>query len=89
MNSEISKPKKRKEPLTYYELLELEKEQNEGNAVKVKIKRNFPIAPDGFIPNTVVKKFFDLFDENEQQPPKTIWKLKWVLKYLKFLQYTK
>lgn len=65
--------------ITYYELLELEKQKNEQNtAVKIKIKRNFPIAPDGFIPNSVVKKFFRLFDPNQKQPEKKIWKLKWV-----------
>ncbi|CAF0708647.1 unnamed protein product [Brachionus calyciflorus] len=61
--------------ITYYELLELEKEKNESPSVKVTIKRNFPIAPDGYIPNSVVRKFFEIFDENV--PEKKVWKLKW------------
>lgn len=63
--------------ITYYELLELEKQKNETEAVKVTIKRNFPIAPDGFIPNSVVRKFFKLLEPGPK-PEKKIWKLKWV-----------
>lgn len=66
--------------ITYYELLELEKEKNEAQSVKVKFKRNFPIAPDGFIPNSVVRKFFRIFDE--KVPEKKVWKLKWVSLFL-------
>jgi hypothetical protein len=73
------KSHKEREPVTYYELLELEKQKNEQNSeMKIKIKRNFPIAPDGFIPNSVVKKFFRLFDPAVKKPEKKIWKLKWV-----------
>lgn len=71
-----------REPITYYELLELERQRNEANqaaSVKIKIKRTFPIAPDGFIPNSVVKKFFKLLDSaSAKQTEKKIWKLKWV-----------
>lgn len=70
--------KKRKEKITYYELLELEKKRNEPNSFKITIKKSFPIAPDGFIPNSVVKKFFKIIDEEPKQPEKKIWKLKWV-----------
>lgn len=72
----------RSEPITYYELVELERQRNEqikqATAVKIKIKRHFPIAPDGFIPNSVVRKFFKLFDNTTKPPEKKIWKLKWV-----------
>lgn len=82
-SSKILRKKANREPITYYELLELERERNESlqaATVKVKIKRNFPIAPDGFIPNSVVKKFFKLFDNNAitKTTEKKIWKLKWV-----------
>jgi hypothetical protein len=70
--------KKRKEKITYYELLELEKKRNDPNSYKITIKQSFPIAPDGFIPNSVVKKFFKIIDEEPKQPEKKIWKLKWV-----------
>lgn len=70
------------EPNTYYELLELERQYNEpleADQINFRIKRNFPIAPDGFIPNSVVKKFFKLFDKkNTKLSEKKIWKLKWV-----------
>ncbi len=60
-------------------MLEIEKEKSQQDAIKIKIKRNFPIAPDGFIPNSVVQRFFDLFDKKvEKREKKTIWKLKWV-----------
>ena len=72
------KKRERKEPITYYELLELEKQKNEPQSVKITIKRNFPIASDGFIPNSVVRKFFQLLEPTEKQPEKKIWKLKWV-----------
>ena len=76
---QTQKPKKKpKEQITYYELLELEKQKNEAASVKITIKRSFPIAPDGFIPNSVVRKFFQLLDPGPKQPEKKIWKLKWV-----------
>jgi hypothetical protein len=77
-NHSQSKRSKKPHQITYYELLELEKERNESKQVKVKIKRNFPIAPDGFIPNSVVRKFFKLLQEEPKKPEKKIWKLKWV-----------
>jgi hypothetical protein len=73
----MSKKRSRKEPITYYELLELERQKNEAQMVKVKVKRNFPLAPDGFIPNSVVKKFFELLDAPPESQRK-VWKLKWV-----------
>jgi hypothetical protein len=76
-----SKKRSQKEPITYYELLELERQRNEENTVKIKIKRNFPLAPDGFIPNSVVRKFFKMLDA-PTQPEKKIWKLKWVYFFL-------
>ena len=79
-NNPFFKRKKRKEPITYYELLELEKEKNnpQQSSVKITIKRNFPIASDGFIPNSVVRKFFQILEPTPKQPEKKIWKLKWV-----------
>ena len=77
-NHSLSKKAKKSHQITYYELLELERERNEAKQVKVKIKRNFPIAPDGFIPNSVVRKFFKLLQEEPKKPEKKIWKLKWV-----------
>ena len=65
--------------ITYYELIELERQKNEANnAVKVKIKRNFPLAPDGFIPNSVLRKFFAFLEAPPKAADKPIWKLKWV-----------
>ena len=91
-NNPFFKRKKRaKEPITYYELLELEKERNnpEQSSVKITIKRNVPIASDGFIPNSVVRKFFQILEPTPKQSEKKIWKLKWVsfisLFALKFL----
>ena len=77
---QTQKPKKKpKEQITYYELLELEKQKNEAE-VKITIKRSFPIAPDGFIPNSVVRKFFQLLEPGPKQPEKKVWKLKWVFR---------
>lgn len=75
------KKKSLKEPISYYELLELEKQKTETESVKITIRRNFPIAPDGFIPNSVVKKFFKLLEPGPNTEKK-VWKLKWVLFYL-------
>ena len=83
-STRMSKKRRNKEPITYYELLELERQKNEAEAaLKVKIKRTFPLAPDGFIPNSVVRKFFELLDTGPAQPERKVWKLKWVqnLKY--------
>ncbi len=80
-NSQRRKKRSRKEPITYYELLELERQKNEAQMVKVKMKRNFPLAPDGFIPNSVVKKFFELLD-GSAEPEREVWKLKWVRFFL-------
>ena len=78
-NPFFKRRKRAKEPITYYELLELEKQRNDSQSVKISIKRNFPIASDGFIPNSVVRKFFQLLEPTAKQPEKKIWKLKWVL----------
>jgi hypothetical protein len=73
------KDKKRKEPITYYELVELENQRNNPPPPKVKLIRKFPIAPDGFIPNSVVHKFFEMFEPDEQAAPvPIIWRLNWV-----------
>ncbi len=74
------KDKKRKEPITYYELVELENQRNNPPPPKVKIIRKFPIAPDGFVPNSVVKKFFDMFDPDPEEiaAAPVIWRLNWV-----------
>ena len=83
------KKEQRKEPITYYELLELEKQRIEQQqvggggvggaaAVKITIKSNFPIASDGFIPNSVVRKFFQLLDTPKHAEKPKVWKLKWV-----------
>ena len=74
----IISTKKKPHQITYYELLEIERQRDEAKQVKVKIKRNFPIAPDGFIPNSVVLKFFKLLQEEPKRAEKKIWKLKWV-----------
>ena len=83
-NPFLKRKKRAKEPITYYELLELEKEKNnpQQSSVKITIKRNFPIASDGFIPNSVVRKFFQILEPTPKQPEKKIWKLKWVNKKL-------
>ena len=71
--------KKRKEPITYYELVELENQRNNPPPPKVKLIRKFPIAPDGFVPNSVVQKFFEMFEPDEQvAPAPIIWRLNWV-----------
>jgi hypothetical protein len=76
----IKKPKekRRKEPITYYELVELENQRNNPPPPPEKIERFFPIAPDGYIPNSVVKQFFAIY-EPEEIPPPVIWKLNWVI----------
>lgn len=74
----IISTKKKPHQITYYELLEIERQRDEAKQVKVKIKRNFPIAPDGFIPNSVVLKFFKLLQEEPKRAEKKIWKLKWL-----------
>lgn len=73
------KEKKRKEPITYYELVELENQRNNPPPPPERIKQLFPIAPDGYIPNSVVKQFFTIY-EPEEVPPPVIWKLNWVYK---------
>ena len=76
-SSRHAKRRQTKHQITYYELLELERQKNEANTVKVRIKQNFPIAPDGFIPNSVIRKFFALLEAPPKPAEKTIWKLKW------------
>ena len=76
-NPNNKKTKKRREPITYYELVELENQKNRPPVIEVKIKKKFPIAPDGFIPNSIVQKFFTLFEPEPEAPP-PIWRLNWV-----------
>ena len=41
-------------------------------------RKVFPIAPDGFIPNSVVRRIIRLIEEEENTvPERHIWRLKW------------